>query len=172
MTDHINGIKMAVAAIAGALTGLWGWMGWLVVGWIICMLLDYITGSAAAAKGGAWSSAKAREGIWHKTGMIVVVIVAAGADLLLATVLAHLPVIQLPVEFSGLICPVVLVWYIITELGSMAENAAEMGAPVPSWLLSLLEVAQEAVDSAGNKLDGDGSEGRGEDKADSASERE
>ena len=104
--------------------------------------------------------------------MIVVVIVAAGADLLLATVLAHLPVIQLPVEFSGLICPVVLVWYIITELGSMAENAAEMGAPVPSWLLSLLEVAQDAVDSAGNKLDGDGSEGRGEDKADSASERE
>ena len=83
MTDHINGIKMAVAAIAGALTGLWGWMGWLVVGWIICMVLDYITGSAAAAKGGAWSSAKAREGIWHKTGMIVVVIVAAGADLLL-----------------------------------------------------------------------------------------
>ena len=49
MTDHINGIKMAVAAIAGALTGLWGWMGWLVVGWIICMVLDYITGSAAAA---------------------------------------------------------------------------------------------------------------------------
>jgi len=29
---------------------------------------------------------------------------------------------------------------------------------VPSWLLSLLEVAQDAVDSAGNKLDGDGRE--------------
>lgn len=170
--DNITAIKAAVAAVTGALTGLWGWMGWLVVGWIVCMVLDYITGSAAAAKGGAWSSAKAREGIWHKTGMIVVVIVAAGADLLLATVLAHLPVIQLPMEFSGLICPVVMVWYTITELGSMAENAAEMGAPVPSWLLSLLEVAQDAVDSAGNKLDGDGSEGRGEDKADSASERE
>ena len=98
--DNITAIKAAVAAVTGALTGLWGWMGWLVVGWIICMVLDYITGSAAAAKGGAWSSAKAREGIWHKTGMIVVVIVAAGADLLLATVLAHLPVIQLPVEFS------------------------------------------------------------------------
>lgn len=156
MEHHIVSIKAAVAAVTGALTGLWGWMGWLVVGWIICMVLDYITGSAAAAKGGAWSSAKAREGIWHKAGMIVVVVVAAGADLLLATVLAHLPAIQLPVEYSGLICPIVLVWYIITELGSMAENAAEMGAPVPSWLLALLEVTQDAVDNAGDNWKGPG----------------
>ena len=156
MEHHIVSIKAAVAAVTGALTGLWGWMGWLVVGWIICMVLDYITGSAAAAKGGAWSSTKAREGIWHKAGMIVVVVVAAGADLLLATVLAHLPAIQLPVEYSGLICPIVLVWYIITELGSMAENAAEMGAPVPSWLLALLEVTQDAVDNAGDNLEGPG----------------
>ena len=152
MTDHINGIKMAVAAIAGALTGLWGWMGWLVVGWIICMVLDYITGSAAAAQGGAWSSAKAREGIWHKTGMIVVVIVAAGADLLLATVLAHLPVIQLPVEFSGLICPVVLVWYIMTELGSIVENIGALGAPVPVWLRKAIAALESTVDGAGDKL--------------------
>lgn len=158
MEHNLIAIKAAVAAVTGALTGLWGWMGWLVLGWIICMVLDYITGSAAAAKGGAWSSAKAREGIWHKAGMIVVVVVAAMADLLLAMVLEHLPVIQLPVEFSGLICPVVLVWYIITELGSMAENAAEMGAPVPGWLLNLLSVAQEAVEHAGDKLDGGGGE--------------
>ena len=38
----------------------------------------------------------------------------------------------------------------------MAENAAEMGAPVPSWLLSLLEVAQNAVDNAGDNLDSPG----------------
>lgn len=156
MEHHIVSAKAAVAAVTGALTGLWGWMGWLVLGWLLCMVLDYITGSAAAAKGGAWSSAKAREGIWHKAGMIVVVVVAAGADLLLATVLAHLPAIRLPVEYSGLICPIVLVWYIITELGSMAENAADMGAPVPSWLLSLLAIGKDAVDQAGDKLDGPG----------------
>ena len=155
MENTLTAIKAAVAAVTGALTGFWGWMGWLVLGWILCMILDYITGSAAAAKGGAWSSAKAREGIWHKAGMIVVVVVSAMADLLLAMALEHLPVIQLPVEFSGLICPIVLVWYIITELGSMAENAAEMGAPVPQWLLTLLEVAHQAVDSAGETLDGE-----------------
>ena len=39
--------------------------------------------------------------------------------------------------------PVVLVWYIFTELGSIAENGAAMGAPVPSWLLSLLAESKE-----------------------------
>lgn len=153
--EHMNKIKAWAAALLGLLTGLWGWFGWLVVGWIMCMALDYVTGSLAAAKEGEWSSAKAREGIWHKCGMIVVVIVAAGADLLLSVVLANLPLVELPVQYTGLVCPVVLVWYIVTELGSMAENAAVMGAPVPKWLLKLLALSKGAVDSAGDRLGGE-----------------
>lgn len=148
-------VKAAVTGILGLLTAFWGWFGWLVVGWIAAMALDYITGSMAAAKRGAWSSASAREGIWHKAGMIVVVVVAAGADLLIATVLANLPLVELPVKYTGLVCPVVLVWYIVTELGSMAENAADMGAPVPQWLLRFLLVSKEAIDSAGDAFAGE-----------------
>lgn len=155
MEKTVNQIKAAVAAAVGLLTGLWGWLGWLVVGWIGCMALDYITGSMAAAKEGEWSSAKAREGIWHKCGMFVVVIVAAGADLLIEIVLTNLPVLALPIQYPGLVCPVVLVWYIVTELGSMAENAAAMGAPVPQWLVKLLAMSKDMVDKAGDKLDGE-----------------
>lgn len=155
MDKTVNNIKAWVAALLGLLTGLWGWLGWLVVGWIFAMALDYLTGSMAAAKEGEWSSAKAREGIWHKGGMIVVVLVAAGADMLLSVVLANLPLVTLPFEYAGLVCPVVLVWYIVTELGSMAENAAVMGAPVPKWLLRLLALGKDAVDSAGDKLGGE-----------------
>ena len=150
--DHVNGIKAAIAAAAGALTGLWGWLGWLVIGWVVCMVLDYITGSAAAGKEGKWTSAKAREGIWHKAGMFVVVVVAALADLLLAVVLENIPVVNLPFQYGGLICPIVLVWYIITELGSITENAVAMGAPVPPWLVKLLAAGKEAVDKAGDGL--------------------
>lgn len=155
MEKTINQIKAAISAALGLLTGLWGWMGWLVVGWVVCMALDYLTGSLAAAKAGGWSSARARDGIWHKCGMIVVVLVAAGTDLLLATVLANLPLVELPVEYTGLVCPVVLVWYIVTELGSMIENAAAMGAPVPKWLTRLLALGKDAVDAAGDKLGGE-----------------
>ena len=152
MDKTINQMKVAVTAALGLLTGLWGWLGWLVVGWIVCMALDYLTGSMAAAKVGQWSSARAREGIWHKCGMIVVVLVAAGADLLIEIVLTNLPVLALPIQYPGLVCPVVLVWYIVTELGSMAENAAAMGAAVPKWLMRILAMSRDAVDVVGDKL--------------------
>ena len=103
MEKTVNQMKAAVLAAVGLLTGLWGWLGWLVVGWIVFMVLDYITGSMAAAKEGQWSSAKAREGIWHKFGMIVVVVVAGGADLLISLVLSNLPVLALPVPYPGLV---------------------------------------------------------------------
>ena len=131
MDKTVNNAKAWVAAVLGLLTGLWGWFGWLVVGWICCMVLDYLTGSLAAAKEGEWSSQQAREGIWHKCGMMVVVAVAAGVDLLLEIVLENLPVLALPIQYPGLVCPVVLVWYIVTELGSIAENGAAMGARCP-----------------------------------------
>ena len=50
--EHINGFKAAVAAVLGGLTALWGWFGWLVVAWVVCMLLDYGTGTAAALRAG------------------------------------------------------------------------------------------------------------------------
>ena len=157
--EQVNKLKAAIAAAIGLLTGLWGWLGWLAVGWVACMVLDYLTGSLAAARAGAWSSGKARDGIWHKCGMLVVVLVAAGTDLLLAAVLDNLPLAAFPVEYAGLVCPVVLVWYIVTELGSMAENAAAMGGPVPEWLLRFLLVSKKAIDNAGDAFAGENTGG-------------
>lgn len=151
--ERINAFKAACTAMLGALTALWGWLGWLVVGWIGLMLLDYISGSAAALKQGNWSSKIAREGIWHKIGMVVVVVVAAGSDMLIALVLGHLPVVDLPIQYTGLICPLVLVWYCLTELGSIGENAILMGAPVPGWLPKLLASGKAAVDTAAEHIE-------------------
>jgi len=114
-----------------------------------------LAAALAAAKAGSWASGKAREGIWHKCGMVVVVLVAAGADLLIGAVLTNLPGIALPFQFGGLVLPMVLVWYIITELGSIAENGVSMGAPVPRWLTKILEIGKDAVDQAGDKLAGE-----------------
>ena len=151
--ERINAFKAACTAMLGALTALWGWLGWLVVGWIGLMLLDYISGSAAALMQGNWSSKIAREGIWHKIGMVIVVVVAAGSDMLIALVLGHLPVVDLPIQYTGLICPLVLVWYCLTELGSIGENAILMGAPVPGWLPKLLASGKAAVDTAAEHIE-------------------
>ena len=147
--------KAVVAAVCGAFTAAFGWLGWLVVAWAACMALDWVSGSAAAASRGAWSSAAARTGIWHKAGMVVVVLVCALTDAVLAVAVANLP--GLGLEVNGVVLPVVLVWYIFTELGSIAENAAEMGANVPEWLLKLLAAGKSAADkSAGGITVGTG----------------
>ena len=50
----------------------------------------------------------------------MVVVVAALTDAVLSIAVANLP--GLGLTYSSLILPVVLVWYIFTELGSIAET--------------------------------------------------
>ena len=134
-------VKAAIVGVFGAFGAAFGWLGWLVLAWGACMALDWASGSAAAACRGQWSSAAARAGIWHKAGMVVVVLVSALTDGVLGMAVANLP--GLGLQPNGVVLPVVLVWYIFTELGSIAENAAAMGAPVPAWLVRILAQGKE-----------------------------
>ena len=47
----------------------------------------------------------------------------------------------------------VVVWYTLTELGSIVENAVALGAPVPQWLQKTLAAAKDAVDKLGEEND-------------------
>ena len=156
--EHINRIKAAAVGVLGCLTALWGWFGWLVVAWIGCMVLDYATGSAAALRSGEWSSKIARDGLWHKLGSMVAVLVAAILDGVIRLALAHIPALELPFEYTVFVSVLVLVWYILTELGSVVENAGALGAPVPAWLARMLAALESGVDRTGSALGGDGEE--------------
>lgn len=138
-------MKAVIVSAAGAFSAAFGWLGWLILAWVGCMVLDWISGSAAAAAKGNWSSAVARAGIWHKGGMVVVVIVAAVADCVLGMAMGNFP--ALGIDYTVLVLPVILVWYIFTELGSIAENATDMGADVPAWLTKLLAAGRQLAES-------------------------
>lgn len=142
--------KALIATVAGAFTVAFGWLGWLIVAWVACMALDWMTGSAAAASKGEWASSVARAGIWHKVAMVVVVLVAGLTDAVLSLAVENLP--GLGMTYSVMVLPVVLVWYIFTELGSIAENAAAMGAPVPEWLTKMLVAGKKAADKGTETL--------------------
>ena len=148
-------IKAWITAALAVLTAFWGWFGWLVVAWVFLMLADWLVGSAAAAKRGEWSSAKLREGAWHKGGMIIVAVMA---DWVIGMILNNVPGIALPFEYTTLIGPLVVIWYIIGELGSLAEHGVSLGAKVPAWLVKLLAAGKKAVDDAGGKMAGDAQE--------------
>lgn len=162
--DKINAFKATISAVCAALTALWGWFGWVVFAWVCFMAIDYITGTAAACKNGEWSSSVARDGIWHKVGQIVAVMVAGLLDLVVGHLLGNIPV-TLPFTYTVLICPLVVTWYILTEAGSIIENAGALGAPIPPWMAKTVDALKTTVDEAGEKIapeDDEDSHGMGE----------
>lgn len=146
MNERLLSIKAAIVAFFTALGSFLGWKGIMAIAWVAVMALDYISGTAAACKSGEWSSTTARQGLWHKGGMILVVIVAAIADGVMVIICEHIP---LGIAWPNIILPLVLAWYIITELGSILENAVKLGAAVPAWLTKLLKASLKAVDTTG-----------------------
>lgn len=147
--EHAQEIKAGVSTIFAFLTALWGWFGWVVVGWIALLGLDWITGSAAAIKSGTWSSKAARDGAWHKLGSIIAVLVSGLLDLLFGLMLDNIP-FKLPFNYTVLLCPLVIFWYILTEAGSIVENAGTLGAPIPSWLRKAISAFRDKLDEKGN----------------------
>ncbi len=84
--------------------------------------------------------------------MILVVFVAVMADLSLAAASENM---DLGFAWPGVVFPLVLTWYIITEIGPILENAARMGAPVPKWLIKLMTVSRKAVEALGGTSTGE-----------------
>lgn len=150
MGDKLMAVKAAIAAFFTAVSAFLGWQGIMALVWVIAMAFDYITGTAAAMKKGEWSSAVARQGLWHKGGMIVVVIVSFIADCVMGVICEHLPI---GITWTSIVLPLVLAWYIVTELGSILENAVKMGASVPDWLVKLLKTGVQVIDKAGKNIE-------------------
>lgn len=145
--DRAKEIRGVVAAAIGFLTALWGWAGWAVMVWAALILIDYITGSMAAKREKNWSSAIARDGLWHKAGEIFAVLTAALCDIALKVVVEGSG-ITFPFEISMIVTPIVLLWYILTEAGSIIENCGRLGAPVPSWFKKRVDTYKQAIDKA------------------------
>jgi len=147
--DKAVEIKALLAAVVAFLTALWGWLGWTIVILVIAMILDYITGTWAARKNKEWSSAVARDGLWHKLGEIVALLVAALCDIAVQVLLntTAAPILA-GVDFPHVFTPLVAFWYIFTEAGSIIENAGKLGAPIPEWLRKGIAVLQHKADAA------------------------
>ena len=147
MNDTLLTTKATIAAFFTAVGMMLGWKGIMALAWAALLALDYITGTFAAMKAGEWCSQKAREGAWHKAGAMIVVIVAAIADGIMLVICGNIPVLN--ITWPGMILPLVLAWYIITELGSILENAIKLGANPPAWLTKILAASLKAVENMG-----------------------
>lgn len=154
--ERATEIKGLLVAAFTFLTALWGWLGWAVLLLAFAMLLDYITGSAAARARGEWSSEVAREGLRHKLGEIIAVGAAAFADLGVQVALHSVDLLPLIGQTAWPHCftMIVVLWYFFTEVGSIVENAGELGAPIPSWMRKGIAVLQAKTGEAGEIVSG------------------
>ena len=75
--------------------------------------------------------------------VILVVVAACLADIGIGVAAEHLPI---EIAWPGAVMPFVVVCHIVTEIGSILENAIKMGAPCPRWLLKILKTARDTID--------------------------
>ena len=149
MNENLVAAKTAMVACFGALCTFLGWRMLMLLVWVALMMLDYLSGSYAARQTGTWKSEKARAGIGHKAGMVFVVIVSIIADFVIALACESLPNDVFGFSWPMAIFPMVTMWYILTEIGSIIENAIALGAEVPAWLPKLLNATIHAAENVG-----------------------
>ena len=82
-------------------------------------------------------------------------LVAGILDAVVGYLLENIHGLALPFEYTVFVCPLVVVWYMLMELGSILENIGKMGAPLPEFLKKMIVVLKATVDSAGEKAGGD-----------------
>ena len=150
MNETVITAKTAIAAFFTAVGFFLGWKGIMAVVWLVLMAMDWITGTAAARKSGTWKSSAARDGAWHKAGSMIVILLAFIADFIMSVMLPHIPVLN--IQWPEFLAPLVLAWYIVTELGSILENAVKLGAPVPAWIVKIFDATLKMADNIGEEI--------------------
>jgi toxin secretion/phage lysis holin len=124
-----NFIKTAIAVGGASASYLFGGWSSLLSILLTFVVLDYLTGIAAAAKEGALKSDVGLWGIAKKIMIFGIVTVAHLIDTALGD--AHL--------FRD----TAIFFYLANELLSLIENAGRIGAPIPPILQKAVEVLRE-----------------------------
>ena len=142
-------VRILLSGILSGLSTVYGWLGWLIFLYAVSMLLDYITGTILALKEHKWNSTIARKGLWTKLGSTISVTVSALADIMLSVILQSIP--SFPFSYETLLCPLTLIWFTITEFGSILENSGKMGTPIPTLLKNRISDIKNQVEEDRDK---------------------
>lgn len=107
------------------------------------MIVDYITGMVKAWYNSELCSRIGLKGIIKKVGYLVIVGVGMVVDYLIREAL-HSVGVAVTVEYT--VALIVIIWFIINELISILENVADIGAPVPEFILKLVKRLKVSVE--------------------------
>lgn len=144
-----NIFQALFATVAGAIVAYLNVLLIPLIVMIVVMLIDYGTGMAQAFVSGTLNSRIGVVGIIKKIGYIVAVTVGIVADYLISSALTQ---VGINLQINYCIGMIVTIWFIINELISVLENLAEIGIPLPKFLVSIVKRLKVTVES---KTEGD-----------------
>lgn len=144
-----NIFQALFATVAGAIVAYLNVLLVPLIVLIVVMLIDYGTGMAQAFISGTLNSRIGVVGIIKKIGYIVAVTVGIVADYLISSALIQ---VGINLQINYCIGMIVTIWFIINELISVLENLAEIGIPLPKFLVSIVKRLKVTVES---KTEGD-----------------
>lgn len=144
-----NFLQILLATVTGAIVA---YLNVLLVPFlvlIIVMIIDYVTGMAQAYVSHTLNSRIGIVGIIKKISYITAVAVGIVADYLISSALTQ---VGIDIKINFCIGMIVTIWFIINELISVLENLAEIGIPLPNFLVSIVKRLKVVVE---NKTDED-----------------
>ena len=140
----INKIKITFITVFTALNG---WLGSLATPFYILVLtniIDYITGIGAAIyRGERVSSETGFHGIAKKVCMWMLVLVGYIVDYI---IISMGNTMNIQFGFDCLIAAAVVFWLLANELISILENVADIGVPMPAFLMKAVELVKEKTE--------------------------
>lgn len=136
-------IQAIFAGVLGALAAYFNVLLIPLFMLVAVMLIDYVTGMAAASYTKQLNSRLGVMGIIKKTGYIALVAVGMVVDYLITSALVQIGVnIQINYCFGMIIT----IWLIINELISILENLGELNIPLPKFLVDTIKTLKGKVE--------------------------
>lgn len=132
-----------ITLIAASISAYFGIIAIPLIVLTIVMLIDYITGMAAAYVNAELSSRKGIRGIFKKLGYYSLVCVGITLDYILSSGLTQIGISNDVNIWFGLI---IAIWLIINELISILENLSRLDVPIPKFLTTIVERLKNNVD--------------------------
>jgi toxin secretion/phage lysis holin len=124
-----NLIKTALAAGGSVVSYLFGGWSYLLTILLTFVVIDYITGIAAAGKEGKLSSDAGTWGIAKKVLIFVMVTIAHLVDQIIGN--------------ANLLRDAAIFFYMSNELISILENIGRLGVPIPPAIRKAIELLKE-----------------------------
>ena len=144
----IDRYNTVVGSIVTVMTTVFGIYWYIFAGYLLCNILDWLTGWYKSKKLGKESSKTGLKGIVKKVGYWVIILVA----FLIPEIFIHIGDDLLGIDLKFLI---LLGWFtlaslLVNEIRSILENLVECGYNVPEFLIRGLAVTEKLIRSGVN----------------------